>query len=183
LFDLGFPTFIPEIFEAFDEFDVLPCSSHRLLDRLMAIGERDHAHDLWEVGVAGRSNQEPIRLVTWFLGVRPEPGTRAIAQPKRTLLLKRGLGHAAVGMAALAANPDLGKITTRPPLVDPQLPTLSRAIALTAVHEIIPVNVPNVAVAAGAHEPDRHDGSLLSVPVEKPSLGQGLAVDQQPRAL
>ena len=98
-------------------------------------------------------------------------------------LQERRLRHAALGLAAFAANPDLGQVAAGPPLVDPQLAPLGRAVTLAAVDEIVPVDVPDMAVAAGPHEADRDDRPLLLVPVEELPVRQRLAVDQQSRAL
>jgi hypothetical protein len=68
-----------------------------------------------------------------------------------------GLRHAALCLSAFAPNPYFGKVSARSPLVDKELSYLFGAVGRAIVCEGIPINVSNVARAAGANESDWHN--------------------------
>src|SRR5262249_19034865 len=148
--------------------EVLPHLVDRLLQRLIPIRQRDHAHDLREVGVAGVAHEQPVQLAR-LLCVWPKPGARAVAVPEHS-------GNCGIVQATLlttfAADGDLAQVSTRAPLIHPQLAT---AGGLPTVSKSVPVNVADVTLLAGPDETDRHDRAFAPIRVDELALGQCLA--------
>ena len=155
---------LDQIVEVFDVLKVmLPDLVDRLGDGLVPIGERDDAHRLREVGVARRADQQPVRLVARLVDARPEPGLPAVAMPEGVHLGLGRLDHRPLGLA-FAAHPDLGQVAAGPPFVDPERRGGRSVVPL--VDEVVPVDVADMALAAGPDEADRDDRLGLLVVVE-----------------
>src|SRR5262249_55688078 len=115
-------------------------------------------------------------LVTALLRVRPQPGPAAVAVPQRP---RNGRAHQGTGLATLAEDENLRDVAAGAALIHPEL---AAALRVALVDEAIPVDVADVALAAGADEADRNDRALALVVVDELALAQRLAVDQEARA-
>ena len=175
----GLLLFIPKLVNFLHGLQVIPNAVHCLFDRLVTIRERDHAHELREVGVGGRTDQQPARLPAGLLGENTQPWACAIARSKRSVSENGRLCHAAFRLSALTSNPHFGQVSARTPFVYEELAYLLGAVGRPIVGEGVPVNVANVACTAGAYKPNRHHGTLFLVPIDELSSGQRLLVNQQ----
>ena len=102
------------------------------------------------------------------MDARAEPGLPAVAATEGVHVGLGRLDHRAFGLA-LAAHPHLGQVTAGPALVDPEV---ASAPGRPLVHEVIPVDVADMPLAAGAHETDWHDRLRLLVVVDELALRQ-----------
>ena len=102
--------------------------------------------------------------------------------PERLVLKFCGLRHVAFSIATLATDPNFGQVAAGPTFVDPQLTVLRRAVVLVAMNEAVPVNVPDMAAAAGPYKSNRYNRSLLAVAVDEPSASECLPMYEHSRA-
>ena len=99
-----------------------------------------------------------------------EPGHLPAARAERRMLPFLRRVHERPAHLAGAPDEDVGKIPARPALVEVQLP---RAVRPPSVDEPLPVDVADVPVRTGPHEPDRHHilvpPALQRAPVKEPT--------------
>ena len=117
---------------ALDVLKRLPSSINGLDDVVIAIGKRDDAQDLREVGVAGRADEQSVGFAALLCGIRAEPGSGSVAHSEGTRGEGGRVGHRPFGLAR-TPDPDLAEVAAGPALVDPELPP---AVAVTAVDEV-----------------------------------------------
>src|ERR1019366_1644914 len=106
---------------------------------------------------------------------------RTIAQSECAVLQQRCLRHAAFPLAALTPDPDFGQVTAGATFVDEQLALLLEAVRRPVMREGVPVNITDVARAAGPHESYWNHRSPLLVPVDELPPRERLPVYQQAR--
>src|SRR5208337_3080718 len=118
------------------------------------IRERDDAERLREVGVAGGPDEQPVELVAGLtaVGGRAHPLLAGIASSQGRVVPPGCLADQPA-VTAIAANTELGQLPRGPQLVKPE-PAV--ALLRSAVNELVPVDVPHVAVLAGPDETDWH---------------------------
>src|SRR5271165_6324026 len=159
---------------------MLPHLVDSLRDGLVLVGERDHAHRLREVGVARRADEQPVGVTARLLHERTEPEARTIAVPQGIRWQLDRVDDRALGLAALAPDPDLGEISASPSFVDPKGTTAGRS---SAMGEGVPVDVADVALLACPDETDRHDGLRFLLLVDEHARpGERGPVDEPTRA-
>src|SRR5690349_14124798 len=93
--------FVAELVEVLDFCEEIPYGRHSHADHLVAVREGNDPHRLRKVGIARRADEQPTRLPTRFIGVRPEPWPCPIAGAQRPVVDHGRLGHTAL-LAALA---------------------------------------------------------------------------------
>ena len=172
---------ITKLIKILDDIEEAPRRIDGPAHDFIPLRKRNHAHQLREVGVRCRADQQPARLPACLFCERPEPGPRAIAQSECAVLQQRCLRHAAFRLAALAPHPDLGQVTAGAALVHEQLALLLEAVRGSVMREGVPVDVTDVARAAGSHESYWNHRSPLLIPVDELPPGERLPVDQQAR--
>jgi len=177
----GFPLpLLDQLVKVLDELQVmLPDLVDSLCNGLVLVGERDHAHRLRKVRVARRADEQPVGVAARLLHERTEPKPRTIAMTESIRWQLDRVDDRALGLAALATDPDLGEITASPSFIDPEGTT---AVCSSTVGEGIPVDVADVALLACPHETDRHDGLRFLVLIDELARpGERGPVDQSTR--
>src|SRR5271157_4015759 len=162
----GFPlSLLDQFVKVFDELQVmLPHLVDSLRNGLVLVGERDHAHCLREVRVARGADEQAVGVAARLLHEGTEPEPRTIAMPEGICWQLDRVDDRALGLAALAPDPDLGEISASPSFVDPEGTTAGRS---SAVGEGVPVDVADVALFACPDETDRHDGLRFLVLIDE----------------
>src|ERR1019366_10325610 len=143
---------ITKLIKILDDIEEAPRRIDGPAHDFIPLRKRNHTHQLREVGVRCRADQQPAGLPACLFCERPEPGPRAIAQAECAVLQQRCLRHAAFRLAALAPHPDLGQVTAGAALVHEQLALLLEAVRGSVMREGVPVDVTDVARPAGPHE-------------------------------
>src|SRR5208283_3054930 len=117
----GFPlSFLDQFVKVLDELQVmLPHLVDSLRNGLVLVGERDHAHRLREVRVARGADEQAVGVAARLLHEGTEPESRTIAMPEGIRWQLDRVDDRALGLAALAPDPDLGEISASPSFVDP----------------------------------------------------------------
>src|ERR1019366_7394221 len=91
-FDLSLFAFVANIVNTFHGFKEVPDGINCALNRLIAIGKRNYAHQLWKVGVGSGPNQQTARLATLFLRPGAQPWPCSVTHAERPVLQERSLG-------------------------------------------------------------------------------------------
>ena len=167
-----------QVVEVFDVLEVvLPDLIDRLLHGLVPVGERDDAHDLREVGVAGRADQQPVRLVARLVDAR----ARARVASRRSARARACRTWSRRSSAARPCTRSAPRLRTgRRWSRARRSRAARRQLPAAAVDEVVPVDVADMPVAAGPHEPDRDDRLCFLVVVDELALRSGTTAGDQP---
>ena len=158
-----------------DDLQVIPQLRDRDLDGAPAIGQGQDAHHLRKVRVRGRADEQPARQAAILRSARPQPRPPTATDAERSEFEHRRLVHPSL-LAAFAAHDEFTEVAARPTLVEPQL---APAVVLEIVDEPLPVEVVDVPLRTGAHEPGGYNRAAL-----EPTLRvERLAMDETPRSL
>ena len=163
----------PEGVGVLDDVKAVPQCLDHLIDLAAAIGQGQHTDHLREPGVRGGADQQPAGLAAILVRMAPQPGSRAPAHSQRKAREVDRLVHAP-RPAALAAHDLLDQVAARTTLVEPQPPATG---IVRPVDELVPVDVVDVALRAGADEPRGNNRLLVVAPV-----GESGARNHAPRA-
>jgi hypothetical protein len=159
---------IDQIVEAVDgRVEDVPDLVHGLAHGLVGLGQRDDAQDLGEVGVAGRAHEQAgplgivaVRGLAHLLGVAAEPRALAPAAAEargyRGAWRRRADGGRRWPRSGCRCR--RGRRRCRPR----RARGARGSVGPRRVHEAVPVDVADMAVATGLDEAHRDDGHLLA---------------------
>ena len=156
-----------------DDLKSVPQHFDHLIDLAAPIGQGQHTDHLREPGVGGGADQQPAGLAALLVRMASQPGPRTPTHSQRKAREVDRFVHAP-RPAALAAYDLLDQIAARTALVEPQPPATG---IVRPVDELIPVDVVDVALRAGADEPGGNNRLLVVA-----SVGEGGARNHAPRA-
>lgn len=140
--------------------------------RVLGIGDRQSAHDLREVAVAGRADHQGLRLgalLVLGIGTEPRASLRAGGHGGPDL----GLGQPTLSAACVAAHHDLGEVAAA------ALGQLELGVGTArslVVHEQVPREVAEVPAPARGHEANGR-GVPLGAPQARVAVGLVLVVE------
>src|SRR5437867_8264166 len=160
-------SFVAKLLDVLNFGKEFPYGIDWLFHLFLPIGQRDDAHDLREIGIAGGADQQTANVATGFFRIWAQPWPCTIAASKRPVLHDGSLRHAFLQLA-LAPYVYLSKIAACSAFINPQP---APAICLGAVNKGIPINVSNVTGTTSSDETNRHNWTPFLIGIDKFATG------------